>query len=158
MDGVIETRSGFLGGGEIVEVSFDPRRLPYGELLQYAADNDCTSKVFTRSDEHQKIASAAIGKRSQRSDEAIRVDKDPKFYLGKTALAYLPMSELQANRVNATINGGDWSQWLSPRQIERVAAIEKRLKRPKLPQPPVAIGVDMVKAQAALDAALSKTK
>ena len=158
MDGVIETRSGFLGGGEIVEVSFDPQRLSYAELLQHAADNDCASKVFTRSDEHQKVAGAAIGKRSQRSDEAIRPDKDPKFYLGKTALAYLPMSELQANRVNATINGGDWSQWLSPRQIERVAAIEKRLKKKQLPQPPVAIGVDMVAAQAALDAELSKKK
>ncbi|MFT4711157.1 MAG: hypothetical protein ACI8Q9_002297 [Planctomycetota bacterium] len=158
MEGVIETRSGFLGGGEIVEVSFDPRRLPYAELLQYAADNDCASKVFTRSDEHQKIASAAIGKRSQRSDEAIRNDKDPKFYLGKTALAFLPMTELQANRVNATINGGDWSQWLSPRQIERVIAIEKRLKKTKLPQPPVAIGVDMIQAQVALDRVLSKSK
>ena len=158
MDGVIETRSGFLDGGEIVEVTFDPRRLTFSELLQHASDNECDSKVFTRTGKQQAVATKAIGQRSIRSDKPIRVDKDPKYYLGKTALAFLPMTELQANRVNATINGGDWSQWLSPRQIKQVATIEKRLQKTKLPQPPVAIGVDIIQAQAALDKVLSKSQ
>jgi DNA-binding IclR family transcriptional regulator len=73
--------------------------------------------------------------------------------LGKTAMASLPMTELQANRINASLKGGTQDPWLSPRQLELLTRIEKRLKitdKGPLPELPIAIGVPITKAQEAL--------
>lgn len=154
LNGVFETRSGFLGGGEVVEVRFDPNVISFDKLLRHATDNECASKVFTRTNQQQALARQRIGQRAERSDEPIRTDKDPKYYLGKTALGALPMTELQANRVNASLKTGTWKQWLSPRQLELLKRIKARQAQPKLRQPPVAIGVPLMAATQALTGVL----
>lgn len=118
MDGVVGTRPGFLLGREVVEVEFDPKRVSYKELLTRAIARNCATIVATRTDEQQKLAAAEIGDRAIRSDKAIRPDSEPKYYLSRSKLSKVSMTELQAARVNATLRKKQWRQWLSPRQLE----------------------------------------
>jgi len=144
-----------LNGGEVVEVSFDPARLSFAKLLQHAEDNECASKVIARTDAQLELAQAKVGARASRSDKPIAVDKDVKYYLSKSALAGLPMTELQAARVNASLKSGDWKQWLSPRQLalqERMA--QKHAKDPKW-SAPSAIGKPIIEAWKDLDVSLA---
>ena len=116
------TRPGFLLGREVVEVDFDPKRVSYAELLEVAIRRDCATIVATRTDQQQELAAAQVGKRAIRSDAPIRPDHEPKFYLQRTPLDGVPMTELQKMRVNATLKG-NWRQWLSPRQLEQADAL-----------------------------------
>ncbi len=116
------TRPGFLLGKEVVEVDFDPERVSYEKLLEVAIRRDCATIVATRTDQHQELAAARVGKRAVRSDAPIRLDSEPKYYLHQSPLAELPMTEPQKMRVNATLRG-NWRQWLSPRQVEQAEAL-----------------------------------
>lgn len=132
-DGVISTRPGFLNGKEVVEVEFDPRTVPYSVLLSKAMEQKCASSAFTRSDGQQKVAKKSLGAAASRTDESIRPDREPKYYLSKTDYRFVPMTELQATRVNALIhNGGDPDAVLSPSQLalrKRVGAAEKATRK-----------------------------
>lgn len=117
-DGVISTRPGFLNGKEVVEVEFDPRVVGYSILLSKAMERKCASSAFTRSDAQQEIAKKSLNAEAMRSDESIRPDREPKYYLSKTDYRFVPMTELQASRVNALIHtGGNPDTVLSPSQI-----------------------------------------
>lgn len=125
LDGVIGTLPGFVSGQEVVEVEFDPSRLSYSDLLKHAKLAKCASKVFARSDEQLKVAREAVGQDVTRSDELVRPDKEPKYYLLQTSMRFLPMTPLQAARINSAIakgKGGD--EFLSPRQRALLHAIE----------------------------------
>jgi hypothetical protein len=154
IDGVIETRPGMLDGGEVVEVSFDPKRLSFEELLTHAEENNCASKVITRTDGQLEIARAKIGARASRSDETIDVDQNVKYYLSKSALSVLPMTELQAARVNATLEPGTWRRWLSPRQLALLSRVEERRKADPKWSAPSAIGKPLIESWATLESAL----
>lgn len=145
-----------LNGGEVVEVSFDPERISFEELLRHAEDNECASKVIARTDEQLDLAVSVVGERASRSDEPIAVDKDVKYYLSKSPLAALPMTELQAARVNASLKAGDWKQWLSPRQLALFERLEEARESDGKFQPPSAIGKPIIEAWADAEAALER--
>ena len=102
VDGVTGTGSGWLDGGEVVEVKFDPEVVSYEELLGEAQRRDCANVVFPRSDAQEAVAMALAGERATRSEEPVRLDDDTKYYLQQTSLRYLPMTSLQAARANGT--------------------------------------------------------
>ena len=59
-------------------------------------------------------------------NQSVRPDKDPKYYLAQSPLKFVPMTELQAMRVNAELGAKkDGLGWLSPRQKELLVAIQK---------------------------------
>ena len=105
----------------MVEVDFDSRVVSFEALLDHARDRECAGRVFTRTDRHQAVAERAIGDAAVRSDEPIRLDDEPKYYLLQSAYADLPVTELQRARVNASLDG-DWRRWLSPRQLKASTA------------------------------------
>lgn len=138
------TKPGWIQKLEVVEVTFDATVIPYATLLTKANACDCTAQVFTRTDEQQKQAAAAVGARAKRSDDVVRVDDD-KYYASRSALRALPMTPLQAARVNALVGKkGDANTLLSPSQRELLQKIEAEPKGW-----PSAIGVDFTKAWAA---------
>ncbi len=98
---MIQTRPAFLGKDEVVEVWYDRRQISQMELIRrassFAAPHD---------------------------DGTLRYDPESKYRMRQTALARLPMTELQALRVNARLQG-DWQSLLSPRQLELLSFIEK---------------------------------
>ena len=124
LPGVVSTVPGFLGKDEVVELEFDPRVIKYQELLSKAKAMDCASRVYTRNDAQQETASRLMGSEAVRSDAAIRVDKEPKYYMSQTVFKHLPMTALQAARVNAAIDRKqDPKRFLSPKQIAMLGVI-----------------------------------
>ena len=125
LPGVVSTVPGFLGKDEVVEVEFDPRVIKFQDLLSKAKAMDCASRVYTRDDAQQETASRLMGGDAMRSDDAIRVDKEPKYYMSQTVFKHLPMTALQAARVNAAIDRKqDPKRFLSPKQIAMLVVIE----------------------------------
>lgn len=126
LPGVISTMPGFLQRKEIVEVEFDPNKISYSTLVQKAKTFKCANSVFARSDAQQKEAKKFVGSSAIRTDETIRPDKEPKYYLSKTAYRYVPMTALQAVRVNAAIgHRKDPDSFLSPSQVELLQLIKR---------------------------------
>ncbi len=150
VSGVIGTTPGFVDGMEVVEVEFDPARVDYKTLVGKARQMQCASKVFTRNDAQQKVAAGA-GVSAQRSDENVRPDREPKYYLSRTPMRAVPMMPLQAARVNARIgHSQDAKALLSPRQLEILKKAEGTGG-----EPANLIGAEFVRAW---DAAQSSSK
>jgi len=95
-DGVLFTEPAFMGGKEVVKVEFDKVRLSKVELDQYALDQEFREMDF---------------------DDGYRIDKDPQYYLKKSAYSKLPLSRIQRSKINTALEKGeDASLMLSPRQ------------------------------------------
>ncbi len=128
VEGVVSTTVGFLDGMEVVEAQFDPRTISFDELLTQARRIDCAHRVFTRSDAQQAAAARLLGKEAVRSDKPIEPStKDAKYYLGLSPLRGVPMTGLQAARVNAALSSrADPAGLLSPSQVALAAELGKR--------------------------------
>ena len=120
---MLTTTAGWMGEVEVVEVEFDAQAVSYEALLEHAIAGDCAIRVFTRSGEQQDLAWEFIGSRALRSDAPIRVVEDQKYYLGRTPMKYLPMTETQATRINANVK--DAQRWLSPRQLRQLQDLKR---------------------------------
>lgn len=129
----------------MVEVTFDPRLLPFAVLLDKAHAADCDRQVYTTTDQQLTTARKVAGDRARARPTGFRPD-DLKYYLGRTPLAHLPMTALQAARINASLDVDGWQEYLSPAQRELLARIEKAKGKGY----PVAIGVEPVTAMKAL--------
>ncbi len=125
MPGVVETRPGFVDRLEVVEVLYSPKLVAYEELLVRARKAKCASRVFARSDQQYVAAAQIVGSDIERNNDPITVDKEPKYYLAQTLLKHVPMTELQAARINAALpTKADTAPFLSPRQLALLAIIE----------------------------------
>ncbi len=123
------TRPGWIKKTEVVRVRFDPKVVSYAELVKHAAKRSCARPVVTRNGAQQDIASKIVGKIARRDDTAIRWVKDDKYYLSRTLLRHLPLTRIQATRINAALKGGgrvkDGVRWLSPRQRDMLAFVQR---------------------------------
>ena len=129
--GVIETLPGFVGELEVVDVQFDPAVVQYSALLDLAKKHQCASKVFTHSDAQLKVARAAVGEAAEPFKEPVRPDKEPKYYLLQTPYKHVPMTAVQACRLNAAIGRKeDPHAFLSPRQQSIFMLAEEFPRRP----------------------------
>ncbi|NOT34652.1 MAG: hypothetical protein HOP12_10855 [Candidatus Eisenbacteria bacterium] len=122
LDGVVATEAVWLDGKEAVEVTFDSTRLSFAALTRAAVAQQAASHVFARDDRQLADAHAVVGTHGVRTNERGRPapEADRKFYLSRSPLRALPLSPLQATRINAALHeGSDALRWLSPRQRER---------------------------------------
>jgi hypothetical protein len=127
--GVKNTLSGWAGDKEVVDVTFDPHVIDYAALVMEAKKMKCASTVFARSDEQLKVAADQVGDAAERlsADHSPRTAKlsDQKYYLRNSPLRHLPLTALQATRINAALHAGeDVQQFLSPRQLEILSQIK----------------------------------
>ena len=125
--GVKQTDSAWVGAKEVVHVKYDPEKVSYSELLQSATAMKCASTVFThdsqqaavaRQQGHNDVAPLDAG------DERRAKPSDQKYYLRQTEYRHLPLTALQATKINAALHRqGDAEAVLSPRQralLERI--------------------------------------
>ena len=128
IDGVLATRAGWVDGHEVVELEFDPRRLPYTRLVEEALRQRCADLVFAHDDEQLERA-RSVARDAARPLPAPARDAKPsdrRFALGRTSLRLVPMTPLQATRINAAIRTGtDPLAWLSPRQRDLARVLAK---------------------------------
>ncbi len=143
IDGVVETEAGFMGGREVVKVEYDPFIITYEELVKEAKSVSCASHVYALGEEQKQVASKVVGKKGVSEASTFRADSEPKYYLSKTHYQYVPMTSLQAGRINSLI-GQQQSPlaFLSPRQQQMAKHIREHAKQKWRNQ----IGKDIVKA------------
>ena len=131
LDGVMQTQAAWLDEREVVEVMFDPSVISYETLLSHARKMKCATKVYARNDEQLAVARNIVDKDAARTDESVRPAKssDQKYHLRRAGLHLLPMTELQATRVNAAIEQrGNIEELLSPRQWSLAAKLSGILR------------------------------
>ncbi len=141
IDGVVGTKAGHLDGMEVVEVSYLADILSYDDLLQAAMDCDCATRVFAGNDSQWNAARKKVGPRAVRVDAASRVAaaSDQKWHLRRSHWRYVPLTPLQAARVNADVaTGREPARWLSPRQRE----LERRVAKTDRDAPHTLAGLE----------------
>lgn len=132
MDGVLDTHSAWIGRHEVVEVTFDPAVIEYRDLLRTAIAEGCASRAWATSSAQLPVAKELLGDGAATLEGKPRAAKasDQLYYLERSDLAKLPLTPLQARRVNGALHGRavDPESFLSPRQrdlLERLrAAVE----------------------------------
>jgi len=119
LNGVISTNPGYMNGYEVVEVEFNPSVISFSELVEKAKYGDAASKVFFQDETQRITANNLFGENSVSVIGTFRPDNDPKRYLSQTSYRYVPMTNLQASRVNSAIAGGQSPErLLSPSQLK----------------------------------------
>ncbi|MFQ5411846.1 MAG: VPGUxxT family thioredoxin-like (seleno)protein, type 2 [Phycisphaerae bacterium] len=149
VSGVIATMPGFLDKKEVVEVEFDPNTVDYRALISKAKALDCASQIFARDADQQTIAKGVIGVEAIRTDAPIQPDKQPKYYLSKTKYRHIPMTPLQAARVNGAIGRKQSPDaYLSPGQLRLLRSIRKH---PEAKWPDAVGAPDLIRAWSAVE-------
>ncbi len=122
--GILSSRTGVLGGSEVVELRFDPDVISYSQLLAEAERRACANSVFAHSSSQLAAARAVFGAAVELRENGLRPasERDQKYYLRRSPLRQLELTPRQALRVNAALAAGlDPEAQLSPRQRERLA-------------------------------------
>jgi|GEM_PF-1737965 len=121
MDGVLATRSGMMGEDEVVEVVYDPEALGFETLVARAREMDCATSVYAHTAGDLARARELVGGDAKPAPERAGMidERQVKYALRRTPMAHLPLTPLQAAKINADIRlGPDPARWLSPRQLD----------------------------------------
>jgi hypothetical protein len=99
LDGVVASRTGTLGTDEVVQVRFDPRKIDAGKLTETVKAMSCYRGV-------------------RAADASLALDPEQQHDLwAHPEYAYLPLTAMQATKVNSAVGvGADPSALLSPAQ------------------------------------------
>lgn len=125
LNGVLETQAGFMNGREVVKVKFDPEKIAYKNLLESANQASCASHVYTDDKNQAKVSEQLFGNGKASDLGKFRPDREPKYYLGKTVYRFVPMTQLQAVKVNSLIGQRQLPDaLLSPRQLALLKKIQ----------------------------------
>ena len=79
--GVVESEPGFMGGREVVSVSFNPEIISYEELVETAREKKAFDAVFTYSGDQAKTAKTLVNQSKIKNAKTFRADSQPKYYL-----------------------------------------------------------------------------
>ena len=76
INGVIQTRAGWIANSEVVEILFNKREIGYGELLVHAKKMNCANRVFAKNNEQFKIAKNEFNQSALRLENSMRDAKN----------------------------------------------------------------------------------
>ena len=134
-EGVVRTRCGWYDGQEVVEVYYNSEIVSLEALVQRAVQLDCARAVYVSEDAQLDDARVNSRLKVERVDGAIRgaKDSDQRYFLNRSVLRYLPMSEAQSVRVNSALGAHKGvEEFLSPLQLELVGELQTlEQSRPK---------------------------
>ena len=134
IDGVMSTVSGWAGGLEVVQLSYDPELVEYSTLVKTAQSFQCASKVFTHSDAQLATAKSLVGTRAE--DYPGKGSKaklsDQKYQLRTSrGIRSLPLTSYQSMKINSLIRSPQRAEaldLLSPRQTAMLKKIYAALE------------------------------
>ena len=135
LNGVLSTVSAWRDGLEVVDLTYDPAIIDYEDIVQAASEFKCASRVFTYDADQQDVASKLVGSRAvpvnARQRPRVAKDSDQKYYLRHTDLRHLPLTEIQATKINASLKMRNIkpTALLSPRQRDLYARMQAAAKR-----------------------------
>lgn len=123
--GVVDTEAGFMDGKEVVKFKYNPEIVDYEDVLATAKKQKCADQAYTDDKNEIQIAEN-IASISAKGTKTYRSDGEPKYYLSQTNYKYLPMTRLQALRINSALGKRqDATEYLSPRQLELLEILDK---------------------------------
>jgi len=129
LDGVVETQAGFMNGREVVSVKYDPSVIAYKDLLNSSSKASCASTVYTEDDSQVAETKSILGNGKVADLGKFKQDREPKYYLGKTVYRFVPMTQMQATKVNSLIGQRQLPDaLLSPRQVALLKKIQANPK------------------------------
>jgi len=125
IDGILSTNPGFMGGYEVVEVEYNPEIVSYEQLVKIAKINGVAKHLFAYDKDQKEIASKVLDNSFVSDIKSFKPDSEPKYYLSKTVYKYIPMTSLQASKVNSAIgNGKSPDHLLSEKQLQLLSYIK----------------------------------
>jgi len=144
LDGVIRTQAGTYKNFEVVEVIYDRREVSVEQLADKAKELDCTQAVFTASESEVKDIAKILGDgKASVIGGFVRAaaDSEQKVSLYRSPYGSLPLTPMQATKVNAALRlKGDPKAWMSPQQVRLLARVEQAWPRARKdlesPRPP----------------------
>ena len=146
---VLASRTGWMNGGEVVEI--EVKQGHADEVIRRAWKQGCARKLHTNKTE-LAASGKALGFAVSPPGRFRPTPKDDLHTLRQTPWAALPLSPLQALRVNALLHRRQsFAAWLSPRQQTLAQKIRNTRDLPDATQ-----ASDMVVAQSRLLTALKK--
>ena len=122
--GVIGTEPGYSHGKEVVKVIFDQKLTSEKEILQQAKKTGNADAIHSSNSSLQKFAQN-IGV-EVKTPSSFTLDKDLHYYLKNSIYAYLPMTPMQATKINSALGlGQQVDTFLSPRQLILLDKLKK---------------------------------
>jgi hypothetical protein len=116
--GVTETEAGYMDGKEVVRFKYNPDAVAYVDIIAEASKMQCADGAYTNDEKEYDVASKLLKSNSKKL-KAYKQDRDPKYYIQNTNYQYLPMTALQAQRVNTALGSNqNPDEFLSPRQLD----------------------------------------
>ena len=116
--GVVETQASFLGGREVVDISYDGDAISYSELMEEIKTRGCARSVDARGKEQTRAAQKFFKNVRTTTETSRRApSSDQKYYLRHSKLRHLDLTPLQRVKVNAALGRGqDAGKWLTSEQ------------------------------------------
>ena len=119
--GVAYTEAGFMDGKEVVKVLYAPDLISYEDLLKRASSAQSASSSYSNDREEQKVSKKVLGTGKQHATKVYRKAHDDKYYLNRSNLKNLELTDLQKSRINSMLGEGlDPANLLSPRQLAKL--------------------------------------
>lgn len=116
--GVAYTEAGFMDGREVVKVTYSPFFIDYQTLIDEASKAQCASGSYSDDQSEREASRKVLGNGKQHKTKAYKKAHDDKYYLNRSNLKNLDLTDLQKSRINSMLGQGlDPSGLLSPRQI-----------------------------------------
>lgn len=118
--GVVSTRSGYMKGSEVVEVQYNPKLTNLDAILRHGKEMHCADRLYDE-------------KSSRNSDNSIQVlnkgdftvDKELKYYIFQSLYRFVPMTGMQAMKVNLALGSNKSpEEFLSPTQLKMLKEIK----------------------------------
>ena len=132
LKGVLNTRAGWVGANEVVEVLYDPEIISFEKLTMEARATNCATTIYTHTNGQKKIVQQIEGQAMKALDSGARNARpsDQKYALKQTPYRYLPLTPYQLTKVNGAVGAGKFPRrWLSPRQKKLLSKIQAALSK-----------------------------
>ncbi|KAA3606016.1 MAG: hypothetical protein DWQ01_17625 [Planctomycetota bacterium] len=120
LQGVYATTPGWMGKREVVRVRYRPDQIDFPTLVQEAQKLKCAQQVIATNQTQFVQAKQLVGERALREGPPWRPVEfgERKYHLKQSVLQYLPLTPMQAVKVNVALGRRqDPSPWLSPGQV-----------------------------------------
>ena len=134
IDGVMSTVSGWAGGLEVVQLTYDPKLVEYSTLVSTAQSFKCATKVFAHTDAQLQTAKSLVGTRAVKFPGSASKAKlsDQKYQLRTSkGVRSLPLTKYQSTKVNSLVRSpqrAEYLKLLSPRQRVLLSKIAEEFK------------------------------
>lgn len=116
LNGVVNTIPGFSNGKEVVKVTYNADATTAEKIINEGKKSNCADAVHSNEDFVSKNASSHDVK--VKPSSKFTPDKDLHYYLKQSKYASIPMTAMQATKVNSYLGfGKSPEELLSPRQL-----------------------------------------